>query len=157
MATALLILFILIPPAITYWLKSNAAIGFLAACAGFVLLSLTSSDLQQLLDHANIVRVSTDTLGLILLISPPILTLLATKKSVHGKYLRWSHLLPALCAGGLLALIAVPLFSGSIRGDLANASLWTELQKIQPWIIGVGALSSLLLVWSDHLKPPKKK
>ena len=152
MTNLLLLILVLGPIALTYFLKSNAALAYLALCAGFVLLSLTTSDLQQLLDHSNIVRVSTDTLGLILLASPPLLTLLLTRRAVHGQSNVLIQLIPALFLGGLLALIGVPLLNESARGNFTGSSLWTDLQKIQSWVIGAGALSSLLLVWSTGFR-----
>lgn len=152
MTNLLLLILVFGPVALTFFLRSNAALAYLALCAGFVLLSLTTSDLQQLLDHNNLVRVSTDTLGLILLASPPILTLLMTRHAVHGQSKILMQLLPAICLGGLLALIAVPLLNGSVQSNFTGANLWTQLQKIQSWVIGAGALSSLLLVWTTNFR-----
>ena len=145
-----LLVLIAAPVILTYFLKSNAALSYLALCVGFVLLSLTTADLQQLLDHANLVRLSTDILGLALLISPPLLTLLLTRKSVHGQSNVLTQLIPALFLGGLLALIAVPLLNESVRNNFTGAGLWGNLQKVQSWIIGIGAATSLALVWSEH-------
>ncbi len=144
-----LVVLLVTPILLTYFLKSNAALSYLALCAGFVLLSLTTNDLQKLLDHSNLVRVSTDLLGLILLISPPLLTLLFTHKSIKGQSNILIQLVPALFMGALLALIAVPLLNESVRSNFTGSSLWSELQKIQPWVIGIGTVISLALVWSE--------
>src|SRR3990167_934744 len=150
MTNLLLIILVALPIVITYFLKSNAALAYLALCVGFVLLSLSTNDIQKLLDNTDLLSISTDSLGLFLLVAPPLLTLLLTQKSIHGQNKVLVELIPAACLGGLLALIATPLLSESVRSNLTGGSLWEELQKIQGWLIGLGALSSLVLVWTKH-------
>lgn len=156
MVNVWLVILILAPVLITYFLKANAALGYLALSAGFVLLSLTTVDFQQLLHHTNLLNVSTNTLGLVLFAGPPLLTLLITRKSTHGQTNILVQLIPAICLGGLLALIAVPLLNSNVQTRFTGATLWTQLQKIQSWVIGAGALSSLLLVWSENFRGLRK-
>lgn len=61
----------------------------------------------------------------------------------------------ALCAGGLLALVGVPLLSESVRANFADSALWENLQKIQSSIVGAGAFLSLVLVWLSSSKKSK--
>jgi len=157
MTNLLLLILVLAPVAITYFLKANAALGYLALCAGFVLLSLTTNDLQGLLDHTNLVKVSTNLLGLILFIAPPLLTLLITRKNIHGQSNILIQLIPAICLGGLLALIAVPLLNSNVQSRFTGATLWMQLQKIQSWVIGAGTLSSLLLIWFGSFRGLRKR
>jgi hypothetical protein len=145
-----LLVLIAAPIVLTYFMKSDAALAYLALCAGFVLLSLTTSNLQELLDHSN-VHLNNNTLGLILLASPPLLTLLVTRKTVHGQSNILMQLVPALLLGGLLALIAVPLLDSSVQNNFTDSGLWGQLQKVQAWIIAIGAVASLALVWSEHI------
>lgn len=134
------------PAVITYFLKSNAALGFLALCAGFVLSTSVIGDLKHLLSETNL-SVTNDTLGIALLVLPLLLTLLLSRKS-HAKGLAlYANLIAALLSGGLLALSAGPLINSTVSFNVLDSSFWTQLEKYQSAIIGAGALISLLLVW----------
>ena len=152
MADILLGTMILGPLLLTYLLKSNAALAFFSLCASEILILYTVNDATQLFDQLNYKAPASDLLNLGILFVPLILTLLLTRRSVRsgGKFLM--HTVPALCAGALLALLAVPLLSGTVQADFGSSQIWTSLQKIQAWVIGAGALSSLLLIWFGGLK-----
>lgn len=152
MADILLGAMILGPLLLTYLLKSNAALAFFSLCASEILILYTVNDASQLFDQLSYTAPSSDLLNLGILFIPLILTLLLTRRSVMsgGKFLM--HALPALCAGALLALLAAPLLSGTIQADFSNSQIWTNLIRIQAWVIGAGALSSLLLIWFGGLK-----
>jgi cytochrome bd-type quinol oxidase subunit 2 len=155
MADALLAVLILAPLAIVYFLKSNAALGFLALCAGFVLSTSVIGDLKQLLSQANL-SVASSTLAAILLVAPFVLTLLLSRK-INSKGVSFVlQLITAVCAGGLLALSLGPLLSSSSQFDVTNSSFWADLTKIQAAVIGAGSLLSLLLVWFTLPKPHNK-
>jgi hypothetical protein len=156
MDTAILAAFVLGPLLLTFLLKSNAALSFLALCAGFVVISFASSDLENLTGQLNF-SINSSSLNLVLLILPLVLTLLLTRKSFTKKGVLVLQSLIALCAGALLALIAVPLLSNSIRANFANSSLWTDLQKIQASVIGAGVFLSLVMLWAKEFKRPKLK
>jgi hypothetical protein len=159
MSEALLAVLIFLPAVLTYLLKSNAAISFLALCGGFSVITLSGSDIQHLFGKTKITSLTSNDVGLILLIAPLLLTLLLTFRAVVSPKLRLAHLLPALCAGAFLATIAGPMLNDVINSDISNLTLWQDLQNAQSWIIGAGLLSSLLLVWSGgftHAKSHKK-
>ncbi|HEU5005226.1 MAG TPA: hypothetical protein VFT49_04030 [Candidatus Saccharimonadales bacterium] len=140
---------ILVPAAITFFLKSNAALSYLALCAGFVLSTSVIGDLKHLLSETNL-SVTSDTLALVLLIAPYLLTLLVTRK-VHEKGLfLYLNLIIALLGGGLLALSAGPLFGSSSNFDIVDSKFWTQLSNYQAAIIGAGAGLSLLMIWSGR-------
>jgi cytochrome bd-type quinol oxidase subunit 2 len=151
MADILLGVMILGPAVLTFLLKSNAALSFLVLCAGFVLSTSVIGDLKNLLSQLNLSTASS-TIGILLLAVPLVLTLLLTRASA-GKGLKfWLQLAAALCAGGLLALSVGPVLGSSSQFDVTNSSFWSNLQKIQSEVIGIGALISLLLIWFGGLK-----
>src|SRR3989344_5458715 len=151
MADVLLGAMILLPPLLTYFLKSNAALGFLTVCVSFVLSISVIGDLKNLLSQLNL-STSSSTVSIVLLILPLTLTLLLTRRSA-GKGLKFGfQLVAAVCAGGLLALSVGPVLSSSTQIDITTSSLWTQLTKIQSIIISAGALSSLLLIWLGSFK-----
>ena len=155
MPNALLAILILLPPALTLFLKSNAAMGFLALCGGFALLSLSGGDIQHLVGKTRISSLSSDDVGLVLLLAPLLITLLLTFRSIAKKGLKAAHLVPALCAGGLLAIVAAPMFNGALNIDITQSAFWNHLQDAESYIAGIGLLASLLLVWSAGLSNSK--
>jgi hypothetical protein len=155
MTEATLAVLIFGPLVITYFLKANAALAFLALCAGFVLNTSVIGNLKQLLSQMNL-SLTNETLGLALLLVPLILTLLLTRRHSHHKSLLFfCQLLAALAAGGLLALSAGPLLAGSANFNFTNTSFWDNLTKIQAGVIGIGAAISLILIWLSNFKHPK--
>ena len=153
MADVALAVLVFGPLVITYFLKSNAALSFLALSVGFVLSTSVIGDLKHLLSETSL-SVTNDTLGLIILLLPLIITLLLTRHgSGHRSPTFIFQLLASLAAGGLLALSAGPLLTSSSFNP-TDSSLWQKLSDAQAAIIGVGALISLVLVWmgSAHHK-----
>ena len=156
MPNVLLAVLILGPAAITFLLKSSAAQAFFALCAGFVVISLAGADIADLTKNLSF-QLNNSTLNLVILIAPIALTLLFTRKSFAGSHMLLLNLVIALCAGVLLALVAVPLLSESARLDFANNAIWNDLQKIQTWAIAGGAGLSLLVTWFSKTKHHSKK
>jgi hypothetical protein len=159
MAEAFLITLILLPAVITFFLKSNAAVAFLALCGGFALFTLSGSDIEQLVGKTKITSLTSNNVDLALLVLPLFVTLLLTYHSVTSKNLRYLQLIPALCAGGLLAVVAAPMFSDGLSMNFSDLQVWKDLQTAQTYIVGAGLFISLLLVWSGgagHSKHKKK-
>lgn len=143
------------PLVITYFLKSNAALSFVALCVGFVLSTSVIGNLSRLLSEKNL-SVTNDTLGLIILGVPLLLTLALTRRAVIHRNLTFIlQLLTALAAGGLLALSAGPLLSSSSQFNVTTGHYWNDLVKIQSEVIGAGATLSLLLIWYSSFRHHK--
>jgi hypothetical protein len=145
------------PLAIVFLLKSNAALSFLALCAGFVVSTSAIGDLKHLLSEANL-SVADSTLATILIVAPMVITLLLTRRANTKGVKFWLQLVIALCAGGLLALSLGPVLDTSGQFNITDSRFWGDLQQIQSWVISGGVLLSLFLVWSKALKnKPSKK
>lgn len=158
MSEALLAILILLPAVLTFLLKSNAAVSFLALCGGVALITLSGSDIQHLVGQTKITSLTSDDVDLALLLAPLFLSLLFTFKTSAGQIL--PQLVPALCAGGLLAIVAAPMFNGALNIDITQSTAWQDLQKAESYIIGIGLLASLLLIWVSgfsHAKSHSKK
>jgi len=147
---------VLSPVLVTFFLKSNAALGFLVLCLGFVLSTSVIGDLKQLLSETNL-SVTESTLGLIMLVAPLALTLMISKGSYKRGIKRWLQVLAGLCVGGLLALSLGPILAHSTQFDITESEFWATLQDIQSVVIGLGAILSLSLVWLGALKQKSKK
>ena len=155
MSEVFLAVLILLPAVLTYLLKSNAATSFLALCGGFSVITLSGSDIEHLIGHTRITSLTSNNVDLALLLIPLLFTLLLTYKSIHSKNGRYFSIIPALCAGGLLAIVAAPMFSDSLGVDITSSSFWHDLQNIQSYVVGIGLLSSLLLLWSGSFSRGK--
>jgi len=149
MAEALLATLLLLPAVISYFLKSNAAVSFLALCGGFAVSTLSGSDIQHLFGQTKITSLTSDDISLLLLALPLIFSLLFTFRAISSRGIRLAHAVPAICAGGLLAAVSAPTFSNALNINLAHSPLWKDLQSAQSYIVGAGLLVSLLLVWSS--------
>jgi hypothetical protein len=159
MPEVLLAVFVFLPAVLTFLLRSNAALAFLALCGGFSVITLSGSDIQQLFGKTKITSLTSNDVDLILLLVPLILMLLFTFRAVAAGKLRIAHLIPALCAGALLATIAGPMLSDVVNSDISKVDVWKDLQNIQSWVVGIGLLASLLLIWTSgfsHAKSHKK-
>jgi hypothetical protein len=149
MAEALLATLLLLPAVVSYFLKSNAAVSFLALCGGFAVSTISGSDIQHLFGKTQINSLTSDDISLLLLALPLILTLLLTFRSISSTGLRLAHAVPAICAGGLLAAVSAPTFSNALNINLSHSPVWKNLQSAQSYIVGAGLVVSLLLVWAS--------
>jgi hypothetical protein len=156
MSEALLAVLILVPAVLTYFLKSNAALAFLALCGGFAVITLSGSDIQHLIGQTKITSLTSNNVDLALLLIPLLFTLFFTFRSITSKSRRYFSILPALCAGGLLAIVAAPMFSSGLQTDITDSRFWHDLQNIQSYIVAIGLLASLALIWLGNSKRSKK-
>ena len=156
MPDVILAILVFAPLGLTFLLKSNAALAFLALCAGFVLISFSDINIQDLTKNLSF-QLTSSTFNLILLIIPYAGTLLLRRKALHGQLKSVLQYLAALCGGVLLALVAIPLLNESARLNFANSWAWDDLQKIQTPVIIAGVVISLSLVWFGKSHTPSKK
>ena len=156
MTDTVLAVLILLPLALTYFLKANAGLGFLAVCTGFVVQSLAGSDIQSTLDNANL-KISSADITLILLLVPLVLTFFFSSRSWAGQSKMIINAIAALATGGLLAIMAVPYLGSLIDLNLSSSKVWSLVQHIRGTLIFSGAIYSLLVVWFSKTKHPDKK
>ena len=160
MAEVLLAILIFLPVVLTFLLRSNGAMAFLALCGGFTVITMSGSDIEHLFGKTKITSLTSNDVDLILLLAPLLLTLLFTFRSATAQKLRFAQLLPALCAGGLLAIVAGPMLNDVVNSDITKLATWKDLQKAESWIVGAGLLISLFLIWTSgfmHAKSHRKK
>jgi hypothetical protein len=151
MTDVFLVALILLPMVLAYFLKSNASTAFLALCGGFTVLTLSGSDIEQLVGKTRITSLTSNNIDLALLAVPLLVTLLLTYRSVTSKNKRYFQTAPALCSGALLAIVAGPMLSDSLAINFSDSPLWKDLQNAQTYIVAIGLLSSLILTWSGHV------
>lgn len=159
MDIAILVVLIGLPALLTLLLESDAALGFLALCTGFTAATYASGSTQEWLAHLSTSGqlLSANAINVIMVAAPLAITLLLTRK--HGSRKKfYLEIIPALAAGGLLAIAVAPLLSNWINVDFNTVSFWKQLQSHAAIIVGVGALVSLVMVWlGGHGKKHSKK
>lgn len=143
---------ILAPVLLLLVFRVNATLVFLSLCLGSVLVQFVAPDANSFfqlfsasvpkeLDNGN------DTIKLILLLLPVVLTSVFMIRTVSGKTKLFLNILPALGVGLLGALLIVPLLPAGLSHNIVNSSLWAEVQKAQNLIVGASALACLLVLW----------
>ncbi len=156
MTDVFLVILVLLPAILAFLLKSNASLGFLSLCGGFALITLSGSDIEHLVGKTRITSLTSNNVDLALLAVPLLFSLLLTYRSVTSKKRRYLQTIPALCAGGLLAIVAGPMFSDALQINLSDSPLWKDLQSAQAYIVGVGLFFSLILSWGKGFSHSKK-
>lgn len=158
MPLIILSLLIGLPALGIFVMRSNAAIVFLALCAGSILLKYIGEDaallLHSFVPHGSVVY--DEVLSITLLLLPAVLTAFFLRKSLSGPK-ALINLVPALAAGCLVALSVVPLLSEITRNNIMNTHLWTVLTQFQDLIVGLGILTSLFLLWASQKKSKEHK
>lgn len=148
-----LILIIAVPAFFTLFLASNGAMVYLALCEGLIVNETLGNDAIQLLrstfPSTNAIQEST--LHLIILMLPAVLTMIFLRRQMGGAKAVF-NIAPAILTGATIALLAVPLLPGGVRHNIEQTWLWQGLDQFGSVIIGVGALTSLLLIWTGHSK-----
>src|SRR5438874_1694479 len=112
MSHNLVLIIVLALPAIVFTiLRVNASMVFLSVALGAVLVEYVASEANTLmhLASAHVSPVSTSTLQLALLLIPAGVTSVVTVFSMHGRLRTTLNFFPAVAAGALAVLLAVPL------------------------------------------------
>ena len=158
MGTSLFIVLILLPVAIAYFLRSNGALSFLALCGGYTAMTLSGSDIEQLVGKTKVTSLTSSNIDLALLVTPLLLTLLFTHKSASVQPVwRVLHAVCALLAGAMLTIVAGPMLGGILNISYSDSAIWKNLQSAQSYIVGIGLLVSLVIIWLNSPKPLGKK
>lgn len=147
-----LIAVLVIPIAVLTVLRINAAMVFLSLCLGYVLVQFVANDTDSLINFIapDQGSLSASSLRLGMLLTPVILTAVITVFSVRGRIRAFCNVLPAIGVAVLGLLLAVPLFTPGLHYAIQSQSLWPEITRAQPLVIGASALVSLLFLWTQR-------
>lgn len=148
----LLLVLLAAPVAAMFFLRINAVMMYLAVCLGAVMVRYVAGSANSLLSwiapHAS--PVASSTLQLATFLLPIVATSVFFLFSVKGHVKALVNLIPAAATSVLGVLIAVPLLPASIRFDIQEQALWSQLAKLQALIVGVSALYILFALWSQR-------
>jgi hypothetical protein len=148
---------VLVPVIVLMFFKINATLVFLSLCLGNVLVQFVAQDAESYLSlfatQANSdVEAGSETIKLILLLLPAVLTALFMIRTVRSKGKLFLNLFPAIGVGMLGGLLVVPLLPGDMSESITEAALWGQAQQAQNLIVGVSAIICLFVLWLQRPK-----
>lgn len=158
MPVAILAALAITPVALLLFLRTNAAVVFLALCAGSILPSYVGEDANLIVSSffpgssAGAYQV----ISIVLILLPAVLTALFLRNSLSGVGSILN--IPTTIAVGLfIPLLVVPYLSDGLRVAIEATEVWELLEQFQAVIVGGGILFSLVLLWAAFKKGHSKK
>ena len=150
-----LILLLGVPVAILLLWRVNAALVFLSACLGTVLLNFVGKDAN---DFAGMFLpfLSGNNLKLALLLLPVVLTTVFMIKTLKSSQILL-NIVPAVGTGLLLTLLIVPLLPADYATQVQATMIWHHVEQVQTLVVGISALACLVFLWSQRPKMPHGK
>jgi len=152
MSDGILIALVVVPIILCFFLRVNAALVFLSLCVGDVLVRFVGSDAMSIVSgsgssaptNASVVRLG-------LLVAPAVLTMIVMIKTVKSQ-MKFMNILPAIGAGFLLALLAVPQLPTKLSRQIIDSGLWGQFQSYQSAIVAGSTLICMLFLWMQRPK-----
>ena len=143
---------LLIPVLVLGVLRINAVMVFLSLCLGEILVTYVAKDPASFIAFISPHKdtLSTATMELGILLAPVVLTSVMMLWSVKGRWKVMANILPSVGVAVLLSLLAVPLFTPGLRGTIEAEPLWQQLERLQPLIVGVTAIISMVFLWMQR-------
>lgn len=146
-----------VPVALILLLRVNAAVAFLALCAGNLLAQYFGSDAVKLLqtftsktDPALYAGVK-----VALLVLPMFITIILLQKGIRGaKHL--FNLVPTVLTGVVTGLLAVPLLTDGTKNNIYGTHVWTVASQMQGTVVAVAVMVSMFMLWTTQ-KPRRDK
>ncbi len=151
MSPDIVVLLLVAVPALLFMvLRVNAALAFLSACLGAVLLHYVGNDA---VDFANMFLpwLNGNNLKLALILLPVVLTTIFMAKTIRGGRLIL-NLFPAIGTGLLLSLMIVPLLPADFSQQVQDSMSWAKIEQLQSLVVGVSALVCLFFLWTQRHK-----
>lgn len=152
---------VVIPVILLLLLRINAALVFLSLCLGYVLVQFVAPDADSLFNlfsahNFNSHTTGSNTIRLILLIVPALLTAVFMIRTVKGSARLMLNILPSAGVGLLGALLVVPLMSKGIQHDIISSTLWEQVQRSQVLIVGTSSMVCMFVIWLQRPKTGSK-
>lgn len=159
--TLILSLVVALPIIVLTLLRINAALVFLSLCLGDVLVQFVAPDAAAFFalfsaNNFNTNSAGSNTIKLILLALPAILTAVFMIRTVKGKFRLMLNVLPSAGVGLLAALLVVPLMSSSLQHNITGSFLWELAQRSQDLIVGSSAMVCMFVLWLQRPKTGSK-
>jgi hypothetical protein len=153
---------VLLPVILLLVLRVNATIVFLSLCLGNVLVQFVANDTVDFLTlHHKFVPQKAasfggDTIKLILLLLPVVLTTIFMIKTIRGNGRQLLNILPAAGVGLLGALLVVPLLPPGLSHNVVDSKLWWRVTDLKDAIVSASAFVCMLVLWLQRPKTGDK-
>lgn len=153
-SSAVLAALVVVPVLLLMVLRINAALVFLSLCLGDVLVQFVANDAASIMSAMG-VHFGLQTVKLILLGIPVVLTTIFMIRTVHGSRLVL-NLLPAAAVGLVGAFLVIPLLPPHLAANIVDSSQWQQIKNAQDLIVGASALLCLFVLWLQRPKAEGK-
>lgn len=157
MNDAILAILVLLPVVITFFLKSNAALGFLAVCAGYAIVSLAGGDINGSIDKLNLNGINNSYISIAILTLPLLSTLFFSGRSWASRAKMIMNLVAAAASGLVLLIVSAPFINDVANVNLYDSAVWPLVQHARGSIVVAGTIYALVLVWFSKTRHPDKK
>ena len=139
-------------------LRANAAVAFLALCAGDLAAKYLGDDaiklMQTFSSRTDPLLYSATRIGLLVL--PMILTILFLRKGIRGAGHAF-NIIPAVLTGVVTALLSVPLLTDGTKANIYGTRVWSIVTQMQGTVVGVAVLTSMLMLWMTQKSIHKRR
>ncbi len=147
---------IAVPAVLLLFFRVNAAVVFFGLCAGSVLANQLGGD-ASLMTSGFIkngdINSAVVSIGLTLL--PAFFSAFFLRGSIKSSKF-FFNIVPSVATGALMALLVVPQLPNNSYG-LADSSLWSSLEKLEPVVLIGGVIASVLLLALTHERSKRDK
>jgi len=127
-------------------MRTNAAVVFLAVCAGSILLAAAGRDTNLLAQSVGTgLEVSGNAIQAMLLLAPGVVSAVLLRKRVPSSKMLF-NVVPAFCAAVVGLTLVYPFLSSSFQSTLIASNGWSMIAQYYELIVVVGIVSSLVTI-----------
>lgn len=154
-ASIIFLAIILIPTIVIVLLRINAVFLFFSLCLGYVLSNLITGDTNSIINLFNPINVNsplikTNSLKIIILFIPVIITAMFMLRSVKGRK-NSLNILPAIGFSVLGLILVTPFLSHGISSQYSQSQYWLQIVKAKDLVIELVALVALMFLFLERI------
>lgn len=127
-------------------LRTNTAVGYLALCAGSVLLLSSGENIGLVASSLTSGMSAAATVAKLSLLFAPLVVCSVLLRRQVSKWLLVFSLIPAACIAFLGTVLAVPVLSPGLQESIKATNTWDLLVQYQETFTGIGLVVSIVLL-----------
>lgn len=139
------------------FLRTNTAVGYLALCAGSVLLLSSGENAGLVATSLTSGMGAAGVIAKLALLFAPLAVCAVLLRGQMSKAMLLLGILPAACIAFLGAVLAVPVLPDGVRSSIQSTGTWDLLVQYQEAFTGIGLVASILLISLSLKRPHDKK
>lgn len=137
-------------------LRTHTAIGFLALCAGFVLLGVSGDNVGLMAASLTSGMGSAAMTARIVLLFVPLVVCSVLLRGYLKKSLLPLALVPAVCTALLGVIMLMPLLPDGTEQSIVSTQTWLLLEQYHEMVVGIGLVASTVLIAMTIKRPHDK-